>query len=106
MLLKKQVRYIFDLRYKILYKEVYHKFKKYAKKKCTKSDKKNEEFLVKNTTIFFEKTLEKSPKLLYNASVVTRQTMKWEIATGVKVGNFHGECPIRETGRQVTVHFA
>ena len=32
--------------------------------------------------------------------------MKWEIATGVKVGNFHGECPIQETGRQVTVHFA
>jgi len=22
------------------------------------------------------------------------------------VGNFHGECPIQETGRQVTVHFA
>ena len=32
--------------------------------------------------------------------------MKWEIATGVKVGNFHGECPIQETGRQVSVHFA
>jgi len=28
-----------------------------------------------------------------------------EIAT-IWVGNFCGECPIRETGRQVTVHFA
>jgi len=24
----------------------------------------------------------------------------------IDAGNFHGECPILETGRQVTVHFA
>jgi len=37
--------------------------------------------------------------------VVTWHTMIQEIAT-IWVGNFCGECPIRETGRQVTVHFA
>ena len=89
-----------------MYKEVYHKIKKYAKKKCTKTNKKREEFLVKKTIKKYSKTLENCSKVLYNANVVTRQTMKWEIATGVKVGNFHGECPIQETGRQVTVHFA
>lgn len=25
--------------------------------------------------------------------------MKWEVAFHLRMGNFHGECPIQETGR-------
>ena len=56
----------------------------------------------------FQKTLKKYLQsvltLMYNPSVAAWQTVKSEIAAR-EAGNFDGDCPVQETGRQV-LHYS